>query len=104
MTDVLSKIPLLGWGPILTLGAIAVCFLILAILLWRNHKVWRWVFVFLFLVFGVGTGADVANTPNSWSDCIGSSSSSPPSSCSGRCWYWASRWSASGDTASGCGT
>ena len=58
----LSAIPLIGWGPILTLGAIAVCFLILAILLWRNHKVWRWVFVSLFLVFGVGTGADVANT------------------------------------------
>ena len=57
MTDVLSKIPLLGWGPIITIAAIAVSCLIIAILLWRNHKVWRWVFVFLFLVFGVGTVA-----------------------------------------------
>ena len=50
MTDVLSKIPLVGWGPIITIAAIAVSCLIIAILLWRNHKVWRWVFVFLFLV------------------------------------------------------
>lgn len=62
MTDVLSKIPLVGWGPIITIAAIAVSCLILAILLWRNHKVWRWVFVFLFLVVGVGAGGAYANT------------------------------------------
>jgi enterochelin esterase-like enzyme len=67
---VLSKIPLVGWGPIITLGAIAVCFLIIAILLWRNHKVWRWVFVFLFLVFGVATGGDVANTKLAYYDNV----------------------------------
>ncbi len=62
MADVLSKIPLVGWGPIITIAAIAVSCLIIAVLLWRNHKVWRWVFVFLFLVFGVGTAADAVNT------------------------------------------
>ena len=45
MADVLSKIPLVGWGPIITIAAIAVSCLIIAVLLWRNHKVWRWVFV-----------------------------------------------------------
>ena len=70
MTDVLSKIPLLGWGPIVTLGAIAVCFLIIAILLWRNHKVWRWVFVFLFLVVGAGAVGDYINTRLAYVDNV----------------------------------
>ena len=68
MTDVLSKIPLVGWGPIITIAAIAVSCLIIAVLLWRNHKVWRWVFVFLFLVFGVGTAADYVNTQFAYYD------------------------------------
>ena len=62
MTDVLSKIPLVGWGPIITIAALAVICLIIAILLWRNHKVWRWIFVALFLVIGLGAAADYVNT------------------------------------------
>lgn len=62
MEIVLASVPLVGWGPIIALAAIAVIFLIIAILLWRGHKVWRWVFVFLFLVFGVATAADYVNT------------------------------------------
>ena len=68
MTDVLSKIPLVGWGPIITIAALAVFCLIIAILLWRNHKVWRWLFVFLFLVFSVGAVADYVNTKFSYFD------------------------------------
>ena len=68
MTDVLSKIPLVGWGPIITIAAIAVSCLIIAILLWRNHKVWRWVFVLLFLVFGVGAVGDYVNTKFAYFD------------------------------------
>ena len=68
MVDVLSKIPLVGWGPIITIAAIAVSCLIIAVLLWRNHKVWRWVFVLLFLVFGVGTAADYVNTQFAYFD------------------------------------
>jgi S-formylglutathione hydrolase FrmB len=62
VTDVLSKIPLLGWGPVITIAAIAVSCLIIAALLWRKHKVWSSLFIVLFLVFGVGTAADFANT------------------------------------------
>lgn len=68
MTDVLSKIPLVGWGPILTIAAIAVSCLIIAVLLWRGHKVWRWVFVLLFLVFGVGAVGDYVNTKFAYYD------------------------------------
>ena len=68
MTDVLSKIPLVGWGPIITIAAIAVSCLIIAVLLWRNHKVWRWVFVLLFLVFGVGAVGDYVNTQFAYYD------------------------------------
>jgi S-formylglutathione hydrolase FrmB len=62
VTDVLSSIPLLGWGPIITIAALAVVCLVIAILLWRNHKVWRWVFVALFLIVGLGAVGDWANT------------------------------------------
>jgi hypothetical protein len=62
VTDVLSSIPLVGWGPIITIAALAVVCLIIAILLWRNHKVWRWVFVALFLIVGLGAAGDWANT------------------------------------------
>jgi S-formylglutathione hydrolase FrmB len=65
---VLSSIPLVGWGPIIAIAAIAVIFLIIAILTWRNHKVWRWVFVFLFLVFGVGAVGDYVNTKFAYYD------------------------------------
>jgi S-formylglutathione hydrolase FrmB len=65
---VLSSIPLLGWGPIIAIAAIAVIFLIIAILMWRNHKVWRWVFVFLFIVFGVGAVGDYVNTKFAYYD------------------------------------
>ena len=68
MTDVLSKIPLVGWGPIITIAAITVSCLIIAILLWRNHKVWRWVFVLLFLVFSVGAVGDYVNTKFAYFD------------------------------------
>jgi S-formylglutathione hydrolase FrmB len=61
---------LVGWGPIIAIAAIAVIFLILAVLLWRNHKVWRWVFVFLFLVFGLGAVADYVNTRFSYFDTV----------------------------------
>jgi S-formylglutathione hydrolase FrmB len=57
-----------GWGPIITIAALAVCCLIVAILLWRNHKVWRWVFVFLFLVIGVGAAGDYVNTKFAYFD------------------------------------
>ena len=53
MADVLSEIPLLGWGTVVGIAAVAVVCLILAILLWRKHKVWRWVFVALFSLFGL---------------------------------------------------
>jgi len=62
VVDVLAEIPLVGWGPIITIAALAVVCLILAILLWRNHKVWRVVFVLLFLVFGAAAVGDYVNT------------------------------------------
>ncbi len=62
MTDVLASIPLVGWGPVVTIAALAVCCLIIAVLLWRNHKVWRWLFVVLFLVLGAGAVGDGVNT------------------------------------------
>src|SRR5690349_6334357 len=58
VVDVLAEIPLVGWGPIITIAALAVVCLILAILLWRNHKVWRVVFVLLFLVLGAAAVGD----------------------------------------------
>jgi S-formylglutathione hydrolase FrmB len=67
---VLSSIPLVGWGPIIAIAAIAVIFLILAVLLWRNHKVWRWVFVFLFLVTGVAAVGDYVNTKFAYYDTL----------------------------------
>jgi S-formylglutathione hydrolase FrmB len=70
VTDVLAKISLLGWGPVLTIAAIAVSCLIIAFLLWRNHKVWRWVFIFLFFVFGVGTAADAVNNRFAYYDNV----------------------------------
>ena len=62
MADVLSEIPLLGWGTVVGIAAVAVVCLILAILLWRNHKVWRWVFVALFSLFGLAAVGDGVNT------------------------------------------
>jgi S-formylglutathione hydrolase FrmB len=59
---VLTGIPLVGWGPVIAIAAVAVVFLILAIITWRNHKVWRWVFVALFVAFLLGAGGDGANT------------------------------------------
>ena len=70
MTDVLSKIPLVGWGPIITIAALAVICLIIAILLWRNHKVWRWIFVALFLVIGLGAAANYFNTKFVYFDTV----------------------------------
>jgi enterochelin esterase-like enzyme len=70
VTDVLAKIPLVGWGTVITIAAIAVSCLIIAVLLWRNHKVWRWVFVFLFLVFGVGATGDGFNTHFAYYDNV----------------------------------
>ena len=61
VTDVLAKIPLLGWGPLITVAAITVSCLIIAFLLWRKHKVWRSLFIALFLVFGVSTAAAAVN-------------------------------------------
>lgn len=70
MADVLADIPLVGWGPIITVAALAVCCLIIAVLLWRNHKVWRWLFVFLFIVLGVGSAADYVNTQFAYYDNV----------------------------------
>jgi S-formylglutathione hydrolase FrmB len=67
---VLSSIPLVGWGPIIAIAALAVIFLIIAILMWRNHKVWRWVFVFLFVVVGLGAVADYVNTRFAYYDNV----------------------------------
>ncbi len=61
MTDVLAKIPLLGWGPLITVAAITVSCLIIVFLLWRKHKVWSSLFIALFLVFGVSTAAAAVN-------------------------------------------
>src|SRR5690349_2780940 len=60
--NVLSSIPLVGWGPIIAIAAIAVIFLVLAVVTWRNHKVWRWVFVALFVIVGLGAVGDWVNT------------------------------------------
>jgi S-formylglutathione hydrolase FrmB len=68
VTDVLSKIPLVGWGPVITIAALGVCCLIIAVLLWRKHKVWSALFVLLFLAFGVGTAADYVNTQFAYFD------------------------------------
>ena len=68
METILASVPLVGWGPIIAIGAIAVAFLILAIVLWRHHKVWRWVFVVLFVVAGLATAADWVNTKFAYYD------------------------------------
>ena len=70
MEIVLADIPLVGWGAIIAIAAIAVIFLMLAMLLWRNHKVWRWIFVFLFLVVGLGAVADYVNTKFAYFDTV----------------------------------
>jgi S-formylglutathione hydrolase FrmB len=60
--SVLSGIPLVGWGPIIAIAAIALALLILTILLWRRHKVWRWVTAVLFVLFTLGAVGDGVNT------------------------------------------
>ena len=70
MDTVLSSIPLVGWGPILATAAIAVAFLIIAVLLWRSHQVWRWVFVALFVLAGLAAAADLVNTRYAYYDTL----------------------------------
>lgn len=70
METILASVPLVGWGPIIAIGAIAVGFLILAVILWRGHKVWRWVFVALFVMAGFATAADWVNTRFAYYDTL----------------------------------
>ena len=70
METFLSSVPLVGWGPILAIAAIAVAFLVIAILLWRTHKVWRWVFVVLFVVTGLTAVGDWVNTRYAYYDTL----------------------------------
>lgn len=78
MRAVLEKIPLLGAVPEAVVGGIALLLLVLAVVVWRGHKVWRALFVlgfFLFAILTVGafvntkfayfdTAADLAGIPN----------------------------------------
>lgn len=70
MRDILATVPLVGWGPQIVLAAIAIVLLVVAVLLWRRHKVWRWFCVFGFVVFGVSTAAAVVNTQFSYFDTL----------------------------------
>ncbi|HEU5000919.1 MAG TPA: alpha/beta hydrolase-fold protein [Lapillicoccus sp.] len=70
METFLSSVPLVGWGPILAIAAVAVAFLVIAVLLWRNHTVWRWVFVALFVVTGLTAVADWVNTRTAYYDTL----------------------------------
>lgn len=68
MTDALASVPLVGAGPVLVVSAVALACLVFAVLLWRGHKLWRWVFVGLFVVVGLGAGADAVNTKFAYID------------------------------------
>lgn len=68
MVDILAEVPLVGVGPIVGISVVAVGFLVLAVVAWRNHKVWRWVFVLLFVVVGLAAGADAVNTKFAYFD------------------------------------
>ena len=68
--DILIDIPLVGTGPVIGIGVIAVIFLVLAIVVWRGHRVLRWLFVLLFLFFGLGAAADAVNTKFAYYDTV----------------------------------
>lgn len=61
MRDFLASVPLLGWGPLLVVGAVALVFLALAAVVWRRRPVLRWVFGFLGFVFVLATAGGVVN-------------------------------------------
>lgn len=70
MRDVVAAIPLVGVGPIVVISAIALFFLLMTVLAWRNHKVWRSVCALLFVVVGLAAVADYFNTQTTFYDTV----------------------------------
>ncbi len=70
MDKILAGIPLVGIGPILVVAAIAVFFLVMAIMAWRHHRGWSVALVLLFVVFGVGAVGDYINTKFAYFDTV----------------------------------
>ncbi len=68
METFLAEVPLVGWAPIVVLGALTLLCLVIAVVIWRRRRVWRWVLVLAFLMFGLATAADAVNNQFSYFD------------------------------------
>jgi hypothetical protein len=70
MREFLDSIPLTGWLPVLTLAAIALLFLILAVVWWRRRKTLRWVAAAFSLIFAALTVGDAVNSKYAYFDTM----------------------------------